>query len=260
MTTRTAQGGISQTTPIATSHFIRNDLARQGYSLVKAADISISAAMHTAWESIRAEYSSLPADEFLPDGGAYRYRRYDRFYFHPATGELHLLPHGNYFQDTDINAVTGGIVRSFEPLSPETVANPFLRELIRFDFANFPQRDAEQGQHPWQVDVHQIHVVAQPDELGLPTPEGVHRDGAQFVTVHLAQIDNTVGGLVKVYDDDKTLLAGILLRDILDTYVLDDTSRWHGASPIRSSDGVRPAQRGILTFDFHYTPGLRPPG
>ncbi|QPC82352.1 2OG-Fe dioxygenase family protein [Phototrophicus methaneseepsis] len=246
-------------TPIKTTHNIRQEIAQQGYSLVTAEEIPLSEEMQSGWEAIRAEYASLPADNFLPGGGKYRSRRYDSFYFQPETGELRLLPHRNYFQDTDINAVTGGIVRTFEPLTPETIVNPFLRELIRFDFANFPLRDSEQRYGTWQVDVHQIHVVAQPEEISHPTPEGVHRDGAAFVTVHLAQLENADGGLVTVYDDDKQPLESFQLHHILDSYLFEDAILWHGVTPITSRDGVNPAQRGILTFDYHYKPELQRP-
>ncbi|MAU12212.1 MAG: hypothetical protein CL607_20490 [Anaerolineaceae bacterium] len=238
---------------------IYDALAEQGYALVPADAFPFLPELDDAWQAIRDEYATLPPDKFLPGGGAYRFRRYDSFYFHPATGELRVMPHEDYFQDTDINAVTGGIVRTFAPLTPETIANPFLQALIRFDFAQFPLNDPAQAQHPWQVDVHQIHVIAQPEGTAHPTPEGVHRDGADFVTVHLAQLENATGGLVTVYDDDKQPLESFQLHNILDSYLFNDAILWHGVTPIHSDDGVNPAQRGIFTFDFHPMPDLQKP-
>lgn len=242
--------------PITTTHNIQSDILTKGYSLVLAEEIPLNDDMAQTWTTLREDYQSLPRDEYLPDNGLYRYRRYDSFYFYPATGELALLPHKDYFQSSDINRVTGGIVRQFAPLTEETANNPFLQELIRFDFARFPLDNPDMQYHPWQVDVHQIHVVAKVDSEGHPTPEGVHRDGAAFVTVHLAVLDNVSGGMVSIYDDDKNHLESFRLQNVLDSYLFNDAILWHGVKAIHSKDGVNPAQRGILTFDYHYKPEL----
>jgi hypothetical protein len=244
---------------ISTTQNIRGEISQQGYSVVPGSHIPMTDELARAWEELRAEYPHLPADEFLPGGARYRFRRYDRFYFLPSTGELHLLPHKKYFQSEDINTVTGGIVRDFAPLTPETVQNPFLHELIAFDFEQFPLEDEAMRENPWQVDVHQIFVKSEPGETGQPTPEGVHRDGAEFVTVHLTALHNAEGGVVSVYDDDKSLLESFRLNRILDSYLFNDAILWHGVTPIQSADGVHPAERGILTFDYHYMPDLTPP-
>jgi len=244
---------------ISSQHTIYEEISQKGYSIVTSAEIPLSPAMASAWQHLRSDYNDLPPDLHLPDGGTYRFRRFSSFYFQPLTGELHLLPHRPYFQSKDINAITGGIMRQFAPLLPETVDNPFLHELIRFDFTQFPLRDIEQQYRPWQVDVHEIHVVAPPEGHGHPTPEGIHRDGAEFVTVHLAMLENAAGGLVTVYDDDKQEIESFRLQNVLDSYLFDDKRLWHGVTPIESADGVHPAQRGILTFDFHYKPDLTRP-
>lgn len=239
-------------TLITTQHDIQADIAETGYSVVLAEDITMSEAMQKAWATLREDYESLPRDEYLPDNGLYRYRRYDSFSFYPETGDLTLLPHQDYFQSRDINQVTGGIVRKFAPLTKETAENPFLHELIRFNFANFPITDPQMAKGHWQVDAHQIFVVARVGAEGHPTPEGVHRDGAEFVTVHIAMLDNTSGGEVSIYDDNKEHLASFTLKHIFDSYFFNDAILWHGVTPIHSKDGINPAKRGILTFDYHY--------
>jgi hypothetical protein len=239
-----------------TTHNIQDEIETQGYSVLAGDEMPLSQAMHEAWDDLRDDYDHLPPDKHLPGNTIYRYRRYDSFYFHPMTGRLHLLPHQSYFQSKDINRVTGGVQRDFAPLRDTTVENPFLRELIRFNFEQFPLRDPDRAYHPWQVDVHEILVVADPDTEGHPTPEGIHRDGAEFVTVHLAVLDNADGGEVTVYDDDKQPLESFRLRHLLDSYLFDDARLWHGVTPITSADGIHPAVRGILTFDYHYAPDL----
>jgi len=240
---------LLNTSQIQTTHSIQTDLAQQSYSHVTADELQLSAEVQAAWQQLQAAYAELPADNFLPGGAAYRFRRYDSFQFHPTTGELALLPHRAYFQNTDINAVTGGIARDFAPLTSEIAANPFLHELIRFDFAQFPIDEALR-QANWKVDVHLVRVVARAGESAHPTPEGVHRDGAEYVTVHLAELENAVGGEASIYDDRKRHLASFTLQNVLDSYLFHDAILWHGAKPIQPKNGGQ-GIRSILTFDYH---------
>lgn len=226
------------------------EIAGQGYSLLRGGNLRISEELRQAWLSLLIDYADLPADEYLPGGARYRRRRYGRFLFSPATGELSRLPHADYFQSADINRVTGGIIRKFAPLLDTSFENPFLQELIRFDFAQFPLEPA-QSRADWEVQAHLIRVTADLGEQGHPTPEGIHRDGAAFVTVHLAEVVNAEGGEVTLYDDERRLLTRFRLEEALDSYLFNDAILWHAANPIRPAVPAHAAARSILTFDFH---------
>jgi hypothetical protein len=243
---------------IGTTHDICGELTAKGYSVVRRDEIVLTHDMETAWETLRAAYPDLPPDEFLPGGLKYRYRRFGRFYFLPMTGELLPLPHVDYFQSKDINKVTGGIVRKFAPLLPEMFENAFLKELIRFDFHQFPLSE-EMKRGAWNVDVHLMRVVAERDLPGQPTPEGIHRDGAEFVTVHLAELENVTGGTVGVYDLHEHPLVNFTLETLLDSYFLHDTHVLHDAQPIRAIDTTTRGVRSILTFDYKHQPALEKP-
>ena len=235
---------------ISTAQDIRGEIRRHGYSLLRARDLRLSDELRQAWLSLSIDYADLPADEYLPGGARYRFRRYGRFRFSPLTGELTRLPHKDYFQDADINRVTGGIIRKFAPLLDTTFDNPFLRELIRFDFAQFPLAQAQLKQD-WEVQAHLIRVTADLGAQGHPTPEGIHRDGAAFVSVHLAELVNALGGEVSIYDDDRRLLTTFRLGQVLDSYLINDAILWHAAEPIVPAAAAHGAIRSILTFDFH---------
>ncbi|MCY3833817.1 MAG: 2OG-Fe dioxygenase family protein [Chloroflexi bacterium] len=238
---------------ISTTRDVKSEIARAGYSVLRAADLLVSDELRQEWLSLSIDYADLPADEYLPGGARYRYRRYSRFRFSPQTGKLARLPHKDYFQSAEINRVTGGIIRRFAPLLATTFDNPFLRELIRFDFAQFPLEEA-QRQRDWEVQAHLIRVTADVSERGQPTPEGIHRDGAAFVTVRLAELVNAQGGQVSLYDDDRRHLTTFRLEQALDSYLFNDAILWHAAEPVVPADPAHGAIRSILTFDYH--PGI----
>jgi len=238
---------------ITTTRNIKDEIAQRGYSVMRADELQMSAELRQAWLSLSIDYADLPADEYLPGGARYRYRRYGRFRFSPLTGELARLPHEDYFQSADINRVTGGIIRKFAPLLDTTFDNQFLQELIRFDFAQFPLEEDLQSREDWEVHAHLIRVTADLSAQGHPTPEGIHRDGAAFVTVHLAELVNAQGGKVSIYADNRQLLTTFQLEEVLDSYLFNDAILWHAAEPIRPAAPAHGAIRSILTFDFHPT-------
>lgn len=244
------KGGESVVPGISTRHPVRRELAEQGYSLLRAQEIELDDDLRESWLSLSIDFADLPPDEYLPGDGKYRFRRYGRFRFAPGSGELKPLPHVDYFQSADINRVTGGTIRKFAPMLEGTFGNPFLRELIRFDFDQFPL-SLEVRESVWEVQAHLIRVTASAEEQGHPTPEGIHRDGAEYVSVHLAERLNAQGGDVSIYDNDKRLLASFRLEDVMDCYLFHDASLWHQASPITPIDKSHQAVRSILTFDYH---------
>lgn len=244
--------------PVMTNHSLTGEIQQQAFSVVRAEELFLTADLEAAWADLLTMYPALPLDDYLPDGGKYRFRRFGRLYFLPATGELLPLPHVDYFQPLEHNKVTGGIVRRFAPLVPEMFHNPFMQDLIRFNMAHFPVDEAMRAA-PWQVDVHLIRVTTGPDQQGQPTPEGIHRDGAEFVTVHLAEIENVTGGEVTIYDLAAQPIASLTLHHPLDSYLFNDERILHGVTPIRPADGQSAGVRSILTFDYHYAPALERP-
>ncbi len=130
------------------------------------------------------------------------------------------------------------------------MTNRFLRELIRFDFNQFPV-EGWQAVRTWTVDVHLFRIIGQPEEAGEPTPEGVHHDGDEFNAVHLVQRRNAVGGVSGIYDNDRCLLESLTLRESMDSLILWDPHVMHGVSAIRPEVPGQPAIRDVLIIGYN---------
>lgn len=235
---------------IATDRSIKDEIATAGYSLVRAAELHIPDELQQARLSLLIDYADLPADEYLPGRATDRYRRYGRFRFSPVSGKLTRLPHEDCSQGAAINRATGGYVREFAPLLDGVFANPFLQELIRFDFAQFPL-DAEQAAGDWEAHARLIRVTADAAQTGHPAPEGIHRDGAAFVAVHLAELVNAEDGDVSIYDADRKPLTSFRLEQEMDSCLFNDGVLWHVVAPIQPADPAHAAIRSILSFEYH---------
>ena len=107
--------------------------------------------------------------------------------------------------------------------------------------------------------IHQIRIIATPEEPGLPAPEGIHQDGTDFLTLHLVRRRNIGGGETKIYDLHRQLIGNYTMREPLDSLILQDPRIMHGVTPVHSADGRTPGIRDLLGVDFIRRPEpLRP--
>ena len=114
----------------------------------------------------------------MGDGGRYRFRRFSRFLAKVENAEVGLehLQGSSILQSIEDNPLNGGVERTFEPLEAEISSSLLLRELIAHDIRVIQTVDSRLFGEPVVVGVHQGRIVALPESLGRPTPEGVHRD------------------------------------------------------------------------------------
>jgi len=231
---------------------IAQELQTQGYSLLQGLNITdsqwteILQQMPEQLKLFHREWEDLPADNFLSDGGHYRFRRYSVFNW-LMTGELILLPHEPHYQSTYRNNMNGGVFRDFEPFKKQTIDNPVLKSYIDFVTQQFSFNNEKQ----WRIQAHQFRIVANAEEAGNPTPEGIHRDGADFILIMVLIRENITGGVNHIYDDAKRLIFGSVLTEVGDAVLLDDRKVWHGVSEVFPIDPSKPAYRDVLVLTFH---------
>lgn len=231
---------------------IQQDLSSQGYSVLQRKDGSNSLwldslqELPSALDEFQQSWGNLPADDFLNDGGHYRYRRYSVFNWQADT-QLNLLPHEPHYQSTYRNAMNGGIYRDFDAFTGTTLKNPILLNIIDWCIAQI----SLQQEQSWRIQAHQFHIETNNTESGKPTPEGIHKDGADFILIMLLERHNITGGVSHIYDNDKKLLFGGVLEELGDCVVLDDRKVWHGVSEIHALDKTQAGYRNVLVLTFH---------
>ncbi len=236
---------------------VRDDLARQGFAWIPRASWSLDPRFEPHWNRLCEDWEQLELDRYLENRATFRRRRYGRFYWSPDNQKLLPLPPEPYFQPEDENAYAGGIVREFAPLLPATVGNPFLHALVRATFACLPLA-GERRCRTWEVRIHQIRIVATPEQPGLPAPEGIHQDGTDFLTLHLVRRKNIAGGESTIYDLDRKPIQRFTMRETLDSMILEDPRIMHGVTAVVPEDGRTTATRDMLGVDFLYRPELQP--
>jgi hypothetical protein len=243
---------------ISVKQDVRREIADRGFAWIPAAAWSIAPEMEPHWQRLAGDWDHLEVDRHLEEGATFRRRRYGRYYWSPRNDELVALAHQQYFQPESENAYSGGIVREFAPLLPDTVRTPFLHALVRCTFACLPVQ-GDQSQRPWEVRIHQIRILATVEERGEPAPEGIHQDGTDFLTLHLVGRRNIVGAESTIYDLDRKPIASYTMREPFDSFILQDPRIMHGVTPAYPADGNEPGVRDLLGIDFIFSPALEPP-
>jgi hypothetical protein len=237
---------------------VRHELGARGFAWIPRAAWMISPSLQAHWQRMWPDWDALELDRYLKNGATFRRRRYGRFSWSPTDSELTVLPREPYFQPEVENAYAGGVDREFAPLAVDTVNNPFLHALVRSTFACLPL-PTQGRQTNWELRVHQIRITATHAAPGLPAPEGIHQDGTDFLTLHLVGRHNVAGGETTIYDLDRQAIGNFVMREPLDSLILEDPRIMHGVTAVHSADGRTPGTRDLLGIDFIHRPGLRTP-
>jgi hypothetical protein len=226
-----------------------DEIARDGFAFVHAGemrDLLTHAGTLDDWPAFAASWAHLEIDHYMADGGRYRRRRH-AVYAAAAGGPIVRGAHQPHYQSRDYNALNGGIARWFEPIDPVIGSGPTMTAILACSRSQF-ERLA--GPDAWHVEVHQFRIEARVGEQGRPTPEGIHRDGVDYVLVLLIDRQNVSSGTTTVHRLDGEELGSFTLSTPLDAAWLDDSRVAHGVTPIEPVDPDRPAWRDVLVVTW----------
>jgi hypothetical protein len=102
----------------------------------------------------------------------------------------------------------------------------------------------------WHIEVHQFRIEARYGEAGRPTPEGLHRDGVDYVLVLLVSRRNIASGVTGIHGLDGTPLGQFTLTEPFDAALVDDSRVAHGVTPVEPIDPSQLAYRDVLVVTF----------
>lgn len=178
---------------------------------------------------LASDWSQMPQDNYLKDGGHYRRRRHSCFVFEDYT--LSQVPHRAHWQSLDYNALHGGMDRLFEPVLDTTIAKPAWTRIL----SALSQKLTDMHQPlngKWCIEAHQFRIDTS-DGIGRPTPEGAHRDGVNFVAVFMVGRNQIKGGETRVFEADGPRGQRFTLDQAWSLLLLDDTRMIHESTPIQ---------------------------
>ncbi len=87
--------------------------------------------------------------------------------------------------------------------------------------------------HDYEIGVHQIRVIADNQNMGIPAPEGIHQDGFDYISILSVNSQNLAGGVSVLLSspDHKDVVFEQVLQPN-NCLLLNDRSLFHYVSPI----------------------------
>ena len=198
------------------------------------------------WAAFEDSFNHLEVDTYMADAGRYRRRRHATF---EVDGErITRNPHRPHFQSTDYNRLNGGIERWYTPIDAQLANGASVSSIVGWCRATFSA--VHQKVERWLVELHQFRIEASAASHGLPTPEGMHRDGVDYVLVLLVARHNVASGTTHVGNRSGAPFGSFTLTEPFDAVMLDDHRVYHGVTAIEPLDMTKDAYRDVLVVTF----------
>jgi hypothetical protein len=234
----------------STSVAIHAAVETEGFAFVEGAamrDMLLPFGSLADWDAFTDSWNRLALDTYMADGGRYRRRRHATFAA-PASGPIVRKPHQPHYQSLDYNPLHGGIERWFEPIEDAIGTGDDLTTVLEFCRATFGPLAPSIPE--WHIEVHQFRIEARTAQTGRPTPEGLHRDGVDYVLVLLIDRRNIASGVTTIHAAGGETLGQFTLTVPFDAAIVDDQRVAHGVTPVEPIDAAQPAFRDVLVVTF----------
>jgi len=228
---------------------LQESLHESGYAFMEAGESRAWLRRHGSlgdWGRFAASWDGMGTDQYMADGGRYRRRRHAVFAAEPGGGMVRQEDQPHY-QSTDYNRLNGGVARWFEPVPAAVADSQSLRTILGACRALF---DGLAPGRAWHIEIHQFRIEARADELGQPTPEGLHRDGVDYVLVLMIERSNIASGTTTIHGLDQQLLGSFTLTEPLDAALVNDRLVYHGVTAVQPLNPTLPAHRDVLVVTF----------
>lgn len=203
------------------------------------------------WPRFAESWNRLGLDRYMADGGRYRKRRYATYALSEA--RIERKRHQPHYQSRDYNLLNGGIERWFGPVEDAIATHPAMIAILRAaHLLALRMTPAPTQPDSWHAEVHQFRIEAQAGHTGQPTPEGMHRDGVDWVLVLMVNRENVASGVTSIHNDQRHEIGTFTLEKPLDTALVDDHRVYHGVTPVEPIDPARPAYRDVLVVTLRH--------
>ena len=220
-------------------------LTRRGYCHLPAQAWVVAGDGTDSFDEFSRCWEDLPPDPYMRGTPATRYRRHSVFVYSKTTHELRVLPEEPYWQERDHNPLFGGSYRYFSPIrnaeSTWSCIHTFVHECVNL-IISLPELV--------KVNAHLVRVMAFDKVPGDPSPEGLHRDGFRYISIHLIKRKNVVGGKTTICSADRDSTNELTLLQPMDSVVIDDQRLLHQTGPIVAAKTGVVASRDVLLLSY----------
>jgi hypothetical protein len=217
--------------PLTQASDLSATIKRQGFAVLSEQSVvELSGAPLVELNALEKSWTSLAPDQYLKDGGRYRFRRHGSYKIDAE--QVTAVAHRAHWQPLSYNALHGGMHRWFEPVDTQISQAPAWLALLRFLGHVATEMH---GPQTWFIEAHQFRIDTL-GGIGRPTPEGAHRDGVHLVAVFLVGRHHIKGGETRVFDMTTPFGQRFTLSQPWSVLLLDDERVIHETTPIQPTE------------------------
>jgi hypothetical protein len=180
-------------------------------------------------------------------------RRYTQFHVSVKNDDLLAIEHFKNTVFTQNVVDSRSKQREFEALEESLLQNKWLLSLVTEISGLSLLCSSKQNKvhNSMLVDVHQVRQLCLPHHQSDNAPEGIHRDGADFiVSAFVVKRQNVSGGMSIIYDENKKEIYKSVLRSGEGIF-MEDRKQWHDVTPV-VSDNNKIGIRDIFGIDVTF--------
>lgn len=241
---------LDHTTQCTLANSVARQIRNEGFAVLPGSALGGALPLDAAspdWTEFANSWNHLCLDTYMGDGGRYRQRRYASF---RAINDqpIRSNEYQPHHQELLHNPLNGGVDRWFTPMQKDIIEAPLWTALLQFARLTFELCDPSTAK--WFIEAHQFRITAHPDQRGLPTPEGQHRDGVDYVFMMLIRRQNIAGGATTLTRGNGDKFFEFNLLQPGDSIFLDDARLLHSVSAVSVAECGLPAFRDMLVVTF----------
>jgi len=199
-------------------------------------------------------FNDLPPDKYIPNNEPVtRSRKYANLTVDVTDNYEYTLRYTKndvFEQNVDDNR---GVRRKFELIDAYHINQlwilDFLTQISALSVLNHNYYKGHKKIKEVDIHLHQVRQTSYSDIPAHNSPEGIHRDGCDYiVSAMVVMRNNVIGGESIIYDKNKMINYKTILDDQEGIYQ-EDTKQWHYVTPIETI-GKGLGFRDILGIDI----------
>lgn len=201
----------------------------------------------TDYKKFLKSWDNLKVDNYIKNKFKYRYRAYSKFTYNYKNNILNKIINNGFNQSKKNNILFGSVNRKFIDINDLTLKNAIFKKILNYDLNSL--KKIKPNVKIVTIGVHQIRIKTKKNLPGIPAPEGVHRDGHDYLFQHLIYKKNVYGGLTVLFKNNLPIDAKSL-DNSLDTIIVNDKKLMHFATPINVKNKNLDGYRDMMLVDF----------
>ena len=204
--------------------------------------------INNSLQKFKLSYNNLKIDTYIENNDPpKRLRKFARYYatINTKYSDIEYDDNTIYNQTVDDNRNN---TRVFSPIDKEFIYSNFILNLLNYSINNIKYFVPDIKKI--QLDVHQVRNIIYPNSYSTNSPEGVHRDGCDFIiSAFVVNKINIKGGTSIIKNYDKTDHKYIILNNGEGIFQ-EDRELWHYITPFECDNHHYLGYRDIIGIDI----------